>query len=105
MYDKVCPTCNTLLSQFYNTGMLGCPDCYKAFEKEIIIALKKVQGRTGHVGKTPYGAELDKRLLADYQALIKAKERAGLEGRFADMKELSEEILALAEELKERGLI
>ena len=105
MYDKVCPTCKTLLSQFYNTGMLGCPDCYKAFEREINIALKKVQGRTSHVGKTPYGTELDKKLLAEYQMLIKEKERAGLEQRFSDMNELSEQILTLAEELKNRGLI
>lgn len=105
MYDKICPTCKTLLSQFYNTSMLGCPDCYKAFEREITLALKKVQGGTLHVGKTPYGTQLDKQLLDEYNDLIKAKERAVLDERFEDVNEISKQILELSEELKNRGLI
>lgn len=85
--------------------MLGCPDCYKAFEREITLALKKVQGGTLHVGKTPYGTQLDKQLLDEYNDLIKAKERAVLDERFEDVNEISKQILELSEELKNRGLI
>lgn len=105
MYDKVCRVCGTLLSDFYNTGMLGCEHCYTAFEKEILIALKKVQGRTFHTGKTQRLTSLDKQLITEYNALIKEKERATIEGRFGDIRELTEQILSLAEELKSRGLI
>jgi protein-arginine kinase activator protein McsA len=75
------------------------------FEREITLALKKIQGGTSHTGKTPYEIELDKKLLLEYEMLIKEKERAGIEQRFADMNELSAQILDLAEELKRRGLI
>lgn len=30
-----CPTCHYTLEQFRDTGLLGCPDCYKVFGAEI----------------------------------------------------------------------
>ena len=104
MYDKVCKRCGTRLTDFYHTGMLGCSECYGAFEKEIETALRKVQGRTFHVGKTPRLTALDKELLSEYQRLITMKEQATIDGRFSDIRELSEQILDLLEELKNRGL-
>ena len=82
-----------------------CPNCYKAFEREITLALKKIQGRTYHTGKTPYENELDKKLLEKYRSLIAEKARAERDERFADVESLSSEILELVEELKNRGLI
>ena len=105
MYDKKCKDCGTLLSGFYHTFMLGCPNCYKAFRTEINAAVKKAQGATFHVGKAPKVTGLDRELVDEYSRLIKEKERAGLEGRFSDMHELSVQILELAEELKRRGLM
>ena len=105
MYDKVCNGCGTRLSQFYNTGMLGCEHCYRAFEKEIMVALKKIQGRTFHTGKTQKLSDLDKRLINEYNALIEQRERATINGDFKDIKALSEQIISLAEELKNRGLM
>lgn len=105
MYEKVCLYCKTTLSDFYQTGMLGCSECYKAFEPEIELALKKIQGRTFHAGKTPKTSKLEKELFNEYQRLIKEKEQASLDGRFSDMRQISEEILALSEELKRRGII
>jgi protein arginine kinase activator len=104
MYDKYCRNCKTTLSSFYATGMLGCPECYKAFETEIELALKKIQGRTFHAGKTPKISKLDRELLTEYERLIEEKEIASLEGRISDMHNISEDIRALAEELKKRGL-
>ena len=104
MYDKICKNCGTRLSAFYHTSMLGCPECYKAFEEEIISALKKIQGRTFHAGKTPKLSKLDKELLLEYDRLVAEKERATIEGRFFDIKGLSEQILDLLAELKSRGL-
>lgn len=106
MYDKICNNCGRALSQFYATGMLGCPHCYKAFEKEITSTLYKIQGKTFHVGKTPYNlSNLDRELLAEYKRLIMEKERATIERRFSDIRQLSKEILELSEELKNRGIL
>ena len=69
MYDKYCKTCKTSLNSFYATGMLGCPNCYKAFGLEIELALKKIQGRTFHAGKTPSVSKLDRELISEYESL------------------------------------
>ncbi len=105
MYDKQCPRCGTTLTEFYDTGLLGCPNCYTAFSAEILRALKKVQGSVYHAGKTPRVNGLDRELLLEYQRLIKEKESASIKGEFYKVKELSESILDLAEELKKRGII
>ncbi len=104
MYDKYCKKCKTTLSSFYATSMLGCPECYKAFESEIDFALKKIQGRTFHAGKTPKVSKLDRELLLEYERLLDEKQKAGLEGRFTDMHKIAEELSELNEELKKRGL-
>ena len=105
MYDKRCPKCGFSLTEFYNTGMLGCPTCYAAFSAEVLRALKKVQGSVYHAGKTPKISGLDRELMMEYQRLIKEKENASILGEFHKVKELSESILDLAEELRKRGII
>lgn len=105
MAEKYCPKCKTTLTEFYSTGMFGCPFCYKAFESELSRILIKIQGTDRHIGKSPKVTGLDRQLLSEYEKLKKAKEIAGLEGRFADMAEITAEIFELKTELEERGLL
>lgn len=105
MIDKICNECGTRLSEFYNTGMLGCPYCYKAFENQVTTTLYKIQGKTYHVGKTPNVSLLEKELMAEYKRLIAEKELATIEGRFSDIRVLAEQIVSLTDELKNRGLL
>ena len=104
MYDKVCSKCGYQLSYFYRTGMLGCPKCYEAFEKEITQSIKNYQSGVVHKGKRPT-LGVEKQLLDEYKRLLAEKELAVMEGRFADVKEISSSIYELAEELKKQGLI
>ena len=104
-YEKTCKHCGTTLSSFMRTYMLGCPNCYQTFNAEIGTSLKKVQGRTFHVGKAPKVVGINRELMHEYERLLKEKEDAALDGRFKRMKELSQEILDLAEELKRRGIM
>lgn len=105
MTEKTCPKCKTTLSEFYSTGMFGCPFCYKAFESELPRVLKKVQGAERHVGKSPKVSGVDRQLVSEYERLKKEKEIAGIEGRFSDMAEITAEIFDLKAELEERGLL
>lgn len=105
IYEKYCKTCGTKLSDFYRTGMLGCPDCYYAFGAEVFGAVKKVQGKTTHVGKSPKCTGVDRELLAEYKRLLALKEKAGIDGDFAEMNRISSDLFELGEELKRRGLI
>lgn len=104
MYDKVCSNCNYKLSYYYRTGMLGCPKCYEAFDKEISQWVKKYQGGVVHKGNRPF-IGVEKELLDEYKRLLAEKELAVMEGRFSDVKKISTNLFDLAEELKKKGLI
>ena len=57
------------------------------------------------MGKTPKVVGLNRELMHEYERLLKEKEDAALDGRFSRIKELSQEILELTEELKRRGIM
>lgn len=106
MPDKYCRYCKTTLSDFYATGMLGCPYCYRTFEKELSSVLIKLQGTDRHgAGAAPKIRGIDKDLLMEYDRLKREKELAGIDGRFSDMAEISEEIFEIKTELENRGLL
>lgn len=47
-----CPTCGTSFAEFKQTGRLGCPGCYAAFEAQLEPILDQAhEGGTEHVGK------------------------------------------------------
>lgn len=105
MYDKICKNCGASLSEFYRTYMLGCPECYKNFHVEIVSTLKKIQGKTFHVGKSPKVSSADRELFSKYERLIKEKEEATLDGTFSRIKDITNEMNDLAEELRRRGIL
>ncbi|MBR5899913.1 MAG: hypothetical protein IKZ38_00795 [Clostridia bacterium] len=105
MYYKVCKRCGYSFADFKTTGLLGCPDCYKSFQAELMPTIKKIHSSTLHTGKSPAYEGMDKELLTEYKRLIAERQECALSGRFSDMAELSIRIDSLAEELKKRGLI
>ena len=105
MYDKVCKSCGARLSDYLETGYLGCPECYRAFENEIAYSLKQIQGSIENNGKRPSASSVDKELLFEYKRLLSERESAGLKGDFDEMARLSSEIADLSRELKNRGLL
>lgn len=46
-----CPTCGFQYSDFKRIGRLGCPDCYDAFDSQLVPVLRHVHGNTQHNGK------------------------------------------------------
>ena len=51
---NLCPTCRLTFSEFRQSGHLGCPDCYSAFDKPLTPLLERWhEGGTSHTGKTP----------------------------------------------------
>lgn len=49
--NQECPGCLTTLSDFRGNGRLGCPDCYRTFDREIELLLKQVHGSSDYHGK------------------------------------------------------
>lgn len=64
-----CPICNSSFNDIAKTGKIGCAECYKTFNSELLPYLKRVHGSTKHVGKIPCRAPLmvrpEKETIAD----------------------------------------
>jgi len=50
--EPVCPTCGTTRRDLDVDGRLGCADCYRTFEAEVLHALQEIHGAVQHIGKT-----------------------------------------------------
>ncbi len=49
-----CENCGLTFAQFRKDSLLGCPDCYKAFEEPLSNLLERAhEGGTHHIGKVP----------------------------------------------------
>jgi protein arginine kinase activator len=55
--DKIgairCASCGFAYSDFKKVGRFGCPECYRGFEPQLIVLLRKLHGNTQHEGKGP----------------------------------------------------
>jgi len=51
--SRRCPKCKTSLDKFEKTGLLGCEECYQAFEKELAMLLRRIHGSNKHIGSRP----------------------------------------------------
>ena len=52
--DKACPRCGMTLQQFQKTSLLGCPNDYDIFEKQLLLVIEKAHnGNVAHLGKIP----------------------------------------------------
>lgn len=52
--ELTCECCGTSFSEFRESSLLGCSDCYKAFEAPLSPLLERAhEGATHHVGKVP----------------------------------------------------
>lgn len=50
----VCPSCGMSFNDFRQHGLLGCPECYTAFEKSLGPMIERAhEGATHHIGKSP----------------------------------------------------
>src|SRR5262249_28621485 len=51
--DKQCEHSGTKFVDFRNSGRLGCPHDYQAFQAELLPLLESIHNSTRHAGKTP----------------------------------------------------
>jgi len=53
-FEEVCQQCGLTFAQFREESLLGCPDCYEAFEKSLGPLLERAhEGGLQHLGKMP----------------------------------------------------
>ncbi len=102
--DKVCPACHWSLNKFKSYGVLGCPECYNAFEEEVDDIVKRIQPYAEHkVDNIEFRVEEKKQELGKGQELIKLKselQQAIKEERYEDAGAINKKIKKLEKELK-----
>lgn len=60
---SICPSCSITYADFRQTGLLGCPECYRAFEAQLGPLLERAhEGAVNHSGKIPRRALAASRL-------------------------------------------
>lgn len=88
---KVCAVCGTKYSDYERTGLLGCASCYDMFKEELLPIIKRIQGKTNHVGKAAENMD-ELGLHRKLQDLQEQLEKALKERRYGDANRLNREI-------------
>lgn len=94
-----CPKCKTGLTEFLDTGFVGCAECYNAFSNHTRQFAIDVHGRASHVGKVPQKEATRAMKKRELERLIKEKELAVKEENYILADELKAKITRLKGEI------
>ena len=85
-------------AEFRNSGLLGCPHDYVAFEKLLLPLLERAHdGRTEHVGKTPADAGAGARTRSTIAQLHRDLDRAVEAEEYEQAARLRDQIRELSD--------
>ena len=90
---KVCPTSGYSLSDYLESGYVGCPDCYKAFEDAVTYMARKMQKGLTHTGKSPNSSISPNE--RKYNELLKARTAAVAKEDYKLAAEINEQMKKL----------
>jgi len=90
-----CRVCGLLYSTFRQTGRLGCPQCYIAFEKQLRPLLRRVHGAVRHTGKGPAADDAHASRRQELRRLQDDIERAVIQEEFERAATLRDQIRSL----------
>jgi protein arginine kinase activator len=96
-----CPACEFVYSEFKRSGRFGCPECYIAFETQLIPLLRQVHGSTQHEGKTPKRVGPKAVIRKELMDLKEQLSRAILEERYEDAARIRDRIRTLEVRVEE----
>jgi len=95
-----CAACGLNLAEFKKFGKLGCSNCYKDFEVELMALYKNIQYGTEHVGKFPKKSAKSLIALKEIKKLKTRLKVAIAEEEFEEAAKLRDKIKSLEEEAK-----
>ncbi|HWB20561.1 MAG TPA: UvrB/UvrC motif-containing protein [Phycisphaerales bacterium] len=100
---KPCPNCGLTFAQFKQTGRVGCPECYTAFEEQLTPLIERTQnGGAHHVGKSPRraGTSIDRQVMI--QRLVKEIESAVSAEQYERAATLRDKLLQLKSDVAQK---
>ena len=103
-----CHSCGSSFNDIVQSGHIGCSDCYKKFEDKLEPSIKKIHGKTKHIGKFIFYNEEDSESETSVQSvnnevdtLKEELKQAVKEQRFEDAAVLRDKINELTEDNNE----
>jgi len=88
-----CETCGLTYESFRKHGLLGCPDCYRAFEEALTPLLERAhEGADHHFGKVPSRAGIDEIRQQRLQRLRRELEEAVISEQYERAAHLRDEL-------------
>ena len=91
-----CPRCKLTFVEFRNTGQLGCPHDYDAFEKHLVPLIERAhESASHHVGKIPRRLDEPRAPADDLVRLRGELSRAVLHEQFEKAARLRDQIKTL----------
>lgn len=97
--EMSCPNCGLTFSDFRNTGLLGCGECYRHFKTGLDPLLKKVHGSITHTGKVPRRTGGKVRIRKEIQDLRNQLQQAIQKENYEQAADLRDKIRQLEKEL------
>lgn len=107
-----CNTCGSSFNDIVKCGHIGCSDCYEKFEDKLEPSIRKIHGKTKHIGKfvtysedetaeKPKEKETPKPKVNTLDSLKEQLKDAIKEQRFEDAAVLRDKIKAMTEDTNE----
>ena len=93
--ELTCKCCKTRLSDFLETGYVGCVECYKIFNKEMLESLYNFHKAVRHTGKRPACVDNKAKIKQEIDRLIKLQAEASANEEYLLAQEYKEKIASL----------
>jgi len=91
-----CPECGLTILEFRQSGVLGCPACYDAFQPDLGTLIERAQaGATHHVGRVPERAAGSADRVARRQRLMQELDAAVAAEQYERAARLRDRLLEL----------
>lgn len=97
-----CASCGSSFNDIVNSGRIGCADCYERFEDKLEPSIRKIHGKTKHIGKfISYSSdemqEQPEQTKSELDSLKEQMDEAIKEQRFEDAAVIRDRINELQE--------
>lgn len=97
--NQVCDVCGIKFVEFRNTGRLGCPHDYDAFQTDLVPLLENCHGDVKHVGKTPRRLPATRATQSELTAMKRQLQAAIQKEAYEDAARLRDRIRQLEDQL------
>lgn len=97
-----CSSCGSSFNDIVNSGRIGCADCYDKFEDKLEPSIRKIHGKTKHIGKFITYSDDEKKTeekpqVSELDSLKEQLKTAISEQRFEDAAVIRDKINELQE--------